>query len=314
MENINLCEILKGHEGETFYSPLLCDLILEKIDIAVVYFRYGSSLIGIQYHGKDLDNKVCIFPSKDQRDWNKWIEEQKSVQVEPKFNIGDKVLCKTHEIDIESICIISSYNPKAKEYKLLCGNATITYCKENCLEPYFDKGDRVVVTHGKYKNSVGIIEEYSADDDTWSITLNGYDYPINFAKEWIKKQKLKVPKTWSELEQSNDSHIYGIEHRYNDDYYVTREGNTPIEKSAIALFKIHQLIEVGYGGNINNEEWFDYDNCIYTIEYNSEYKIYKIITAVCYKRHIAFHTKKQAEEFLKYPENVQLLKDYFMIN
>lgn len=28
---------------------------------------------------------------------------------------------------------------------------------------------------------------------------------------------------------------------------------------------------------------------------------------------IAFHTKEQAKEFLKYSENIQLLKDYFMI-
>lgn len=29
---------------------------------------------------------------------------------------------------------------------------------------------------------------------------------------------------------------------------------------------------------------------------------------------IAFRTEVQASEFLEYPENIQLLKDYFMIN
>lgn len=30
-ENINLCEILKGHEGETFYSPLFGNIILSNL-------------------------------------------------------------------------------------------------------------------------------------------------------------------------------------------------------------------------------------------------------------------------------------------
>lgn len=34
----------------------------------------------------------------------------------------------------------------------------------------------------------------------------------------------------------------------------------------------------------------------------------------CTPTPIAFHTKKQAEDFISYPENIQLLKDYFIIN
>ena len=32
-----------------------------------------------------------------------------------------------------------------------------------------------------------------------------------------------------------------------------------------------------------------------------------------FNKNIAFHTKKQANEFIRYPENIQLLKDYFMV-
>ena len=92
---------------------------------------------------------------------------------------------------------------------------------------------------------------------------------------------------------------------------MTSTGISPIERSALALLKIHQLIEIGYGGNITNEEWKEHTKIKYTIDLKDK----KLICSYTYhfKSHIAFHTKEQAEEFLKYSENVQLLKDYFMI-
>lgn len=89
---------------------------------------------------------------------------------------------------------------------------------------------------------------------------------------------------------------------------------TPIEKSALALLKIHQLIEVGYGGNVIKDEFFDERVMKYVINLDKEgrFHIYKGINIM--NTHIAFHTEEQAEEFLKYPENVQLLRDYFQIN
>lgn len=201
-ENINLCEILKGHEGETFYSPTFGNLTLFAINFQTLEFTsIENDTVAVESSGKFYDkaDEIVVFPSKDQKDWIKWIEEQKS----------------------------------------------------------------------------------------------------------------EVPKTWSELYNNKnsfvDNELYTID-------CLEENVKTPIEKSVLALLKIHQLIEVGYGGNVTNEEWFDWDNCIYFIEYNGEDKEYKILTTVCYKKHIAFHTKEQAEEFLSYHENVQLLKDYFMIN
>lgn len=90
-------------------------------------------------------------------------------------------------------------------------------------------------------------------------------------------------------------------------------GDSPIEKSVKALIKIHQLIKYSYGGNVTNKEWkdttttkFTIVSC-YTIKRGFEFNIH---STTCI-HHIAFHTKEQAEEFLSYPENVQLLKDYF---
>ena len=88
--------------------------------------------------------------------------------------------------------------------------------------------------------------------------------------------------------------------------------NTPIEKSALAFLKIHKLIEVGYGGNVTNEEW-DGETTYYAPQYDSADKEIKIYERVVSKSLIAFHTKEQVKEFLSHSENVQLLKDYFMI-
>lgn len=97
-ENINLCEILKGHADETFWNPLVGNITYKGGDGGLVFFQYGNSVIDIPYNGKDMDNNIAVFPSKNQRDWNKWVAEQK--EFEPKFKEGDIVRYKgqNHEI------------------------------------------------------------------------------------------------------------------------------------------------------------------------------------------------------------------------
>ena len=194
MEKENLCEMLKGHEGKTFYSPAFRIVILKEISNDYLRIKSVDKVINLYKDGKyDIHGECMLFPSKDQRDWNKWIEENKS-------------------------------------------------------------------------------------------------------------------KTWSDSLFT----VYELSYIDNDkDYVLTSTGISPIERSALALLKIHQLIEIGYGGNITDEEWKEHTKIKYTIELKDK----KLICSYTYhfKSHIAFHTKEQAEEFLKYSENVQLLKDYFMI-
>lgn len=204
-KNINLCEILKGHEGETFYSPVFGIAILKEMTNNYLCLKSVDKVINLYKDGRyDIHGECMLFPSKDQRDWNKWLKEQKS----------------------------------------------------------------------------------------------------------------KVPKTWSDYIITNrDNFKKGI-----CDYCIDVTGtgnngwtrrNTPIEKSALALLKIHQLIEVGYGGNVTRSDYIDIHKKAWGIDYdflrNNFYP-----STICYSL-VAFHTEEQAEEFLKYPENVQLLKDYFMI-
>lgn len=77
------------------------------------------------------------------------------------------------------------------------------------------------------------------------------------------------------------------------------------------MFKIYVIIELGYGGVINQKEWkndalmkytlIDVDG---TIAYNDTTDDYAFV---------AFHTEQQREEFMSYPENVELVKQYYMI-
>lgn len=205
-KNIDLSKILKGHEGETFYSRCFGNVILvDHVDLKFKASKEHDEIILEYYHkGNYSENgEQDLFPSKDQRDWNKWNEEN---------------------------------NPK-------------------------------------------------------------------------------VPKTWSDYIIVNRNNFdkgicdYCIDVSGTGNNGWTRR-NTPIEKSALALIKIHQLIEAGYGGNITNEERSD-DRYVYIIALDGrEFRVFYNTSMLCI---LAFHTKAQAKEFLKYPENVQLLKDYFMI-
>ena len=86
-------------------------------------------------------------------------------------------------------------------------------------------------------------------------------------------------------------------------------GDSPIEKSVKALLKIHQLIEVGYGGNVNKEDVRyhtaginSYMEVVTYEEFDEDFNLlYPLI----------FKSTDLAREFLSYPDNVQLVKDYY---
>ena len=154
MEKENLCEMLKGHEGKTFYSPAYGDVkLIKAISGGRIIVKTDDHQISFNSNGILLFTKgeCMLFPSKDQRDWNKWIEENKS----------------------------------------------------------------------------------------------------------------KTSKTWSDSLFT----VYELSYIDNDkDYVLTSTGISPIERSALALLKIHQLIEIGYGRNITNEEWKEHTKIKYTID------------------------------------------------
>lgn len=93
-------------------------------------------------------------------------------------------------------------------------------------------------------------------------------------------------------------------------------------QSAIAMARISQIMmhDARFGGFIIGEEWCDNNIKKYCIEltYDScggkSFDIVKSFDIMCYSRtqkFLAFHTKEQAQLFIK--ENLELLKQYFMV-
>lgn len=101
-KELNLCEILKGHVDEIFYSPLLGDV---RIDISGSLLRITKATdrersFLLNNNGKiNQYSELMLFPSKDQRDWDKWIKEHKKVT----YDDIEKCLAKQFWCGIENI-------------------------------------------------------------------------------------------------------------------------------------------------------------------------------------------------------------------
>lgn len=140
----------------------------------------------------------------------------------------------------------------------------------------------------------------------------------NSTFECIKFKKKQVINTWKDIKRiegcfiNNYSEIRKLELPINKDCF---DRNVFISeryaKSALALAQISQLMPY-YGGEITDEEWKNVRLKKYgVLFYNS-----KIATNIYYdtKQMIGFHTEEQVNKFLSFPENVQLIKDLYMVD
>ena len=98
-ENLNLVEILKDcPKGTKLYSPVYEYVELVSVSLVEcakypieIKDRYGAS-DGITKDGRiyeEFNGECMLFPSKEQRDWNKFNVSDK---IEPKFNEGDWIV------------------------------------------------------------------------------------------------------------------------------------------------------------------------------------------------------------------------------
>ena len=164
----------------------------------------------------------------------------------------------------------------------------------------------------KIINSYNIIKE---DNNFFKET----EHPLNaetainaletiFGKENLQpKPKIK---TWKDV--SSDDWVQVV----NIDEFIQNITNvdTKIADKLLATLKIAKLIELGYGGIITDEEWLDDSKPKYVIYCTFNGKA-ELDTSTVHddKYFIAFHTSKQREEFVSYPENVKLLKQYYIM-
>lgn len=122
-------------------------------------------------------------------------------------------------------------------------------------------------------------------------------------------------KTWKDVPLRGET----LDVTIDDDGYHTislkqTEFSEKIYKKLTATARIAKLIELGYGGMVTEEEWKDGNvekvSIIY-IPFKRE--CFDIYCNSHRKEFITFHTYKQAEEFMSYPENVKLVEQYYMI-
>lgn len=139
----------------------------------------------------------------------------------------------------------------------------------------------------------------------------------NSTFECIKfKKKVKI-NTWKDLKFISGIFI-NSESYLKEISTITKDSNDKnvfiskkYAKSALALAQISQLMPY-YGGEITEEEWKNVRLKKYRVLfYNS-----KIATNIYYdtKQMIGFHTEEQLNRFLSFPENIQLVKDLYMVD
>lgn len=141
----------------------------------------------------------------------------------------------------------------------------------------------------------------------------------NSTFECIKFKKRIEVNTWEDIESVKGFYIsntYGNSHvntdvNKNDSWDKNIFIDIQHAKSTLAMAQISQLMPY-YGGAITKEEWGDFGLAKYVITRcgnDSETGV-----AHSYYEFLAFHTEEQRDRFLSFPENVQLVKDYLMID
>lgn len=155
-----------------------------------------------------------------------------------------------------------------------------------------------------------IIEKYkelsSFEDDNDYIEGKTNILVSLFGEENLQpKPKIK---TWADIEEIKDSHKSMV------GYLLNFSNDIELNKKLAATFQIKLLIELGYGGIVTDEEWRNYKRERFWGVECEEHTGSLVITPIEGVRAFpSFHTQQQAEEFMSYPENVELVKQYHMI-
>lgn len=122
--------------------------------------------------------------------------------------------------------------------------------------------------------------------------------------------KPKTPKVWGDMEAL---------HEEIDTAFVELEESlcnidckTKLFNKILATYQIQHLIEFGYGGMVTEEEWKDGNVEKASIVYLPYKKNFDLLYNSHRKEFITFHSKRQAEEFMSYPENRALAEQYYL--
>ena len=136
-ENIDLTKILKNcPNGFELYSIIHGKVMFKKINDCSLYPIIVSNKEGgldnFTADGKMLigyDGECCLFPSKDQRDWSKFIAPwYKKEKFDPKtLKPFDKVLAKDSSTSLWKIELFS-HMIKSRVFSCVCMHTNFMYC------------------------------------------------------------------------------------------------------------------------------------------------------------------------------------------
>lgn len=152
-ENIDLTKILKDcPKGWKFYSTLYGEVEFDKIKkeseypIVIITKHGNNSDIKSdgRYYGEYDDGECTLFPSKDQRDWNKftapWYKKERE-KFDPKtLQPYDKVIVKDYADDGWKVDFYS-HKDTSMTYHYRCIGETY-----RCCIPYNDETKHLVGT------------------------------------------------------------------------------------------------------------------------------------------------------------------------
>ena len=148
-ENIDLTKILKDcPKGFELYSPICGSVFIQEIhntpeyDYPIECKSHTESHICFTKEGRFLincpDAECLLFPSKNQRDWNKFIApwyKNENKKFDPKIlKPFDKVLVRDSNLVADSSSslwkcqILSHIKEESKDYPYVCINEEYSFC------------------------------------------------------------------------------------------------------------------------------------------------------------------------------------------
>lgn len=115
--------------------------------------------------------------------------------------------------------------------------------------------------------------------------------------------------TWADVIKAGKHKVIEVSLDFNGEEHNAAISLSVAEiKSAQAYLILRQLIDVGYGGNPTFKERL---NGVYLPDYNDGWYILEDFECI---NQITFRTEEDANRFISFPENCELLDDYYMRN
>ena len=205
---------------------------------------------------------------------------------------------------------------------------SVIYKKIGCEHP-----EGVYLTEETASKLVSICKKITNDMGTEGVKIElPEDKEIDIENSDLEKGKIAFKRKEQEIKTWKD--LIGIdipvgssliiekgENPFSYSFFTSDDRSVFIDekhaKSALAMAQISQLIPF-YGGSVTDEEWLDTNKCKWCIEKISmkslgektHFKLNVIGLLVSWSL-LAFHTEKQAKEFLK--NNRELCEQFYMM-